>query len=164
MTPNAESAFDNWILPRRRGRRFLGVLRWGIAWGSVIFLGADMAITAAPTFGKLADLARIRLNDWGDLERRLKVPGAGLEALGPEVGAGVGLLRAVGAESYRLSPAIRGGPVNRDPYPYLTQRIEEAAWPIPFDPASRFVLRRIEESTVCKPLSAANGIAIDHCD
>lgn len=162
MTPNAESAFDNRTLPKRRGRRLLGVFRWGVAWGSVIFLGADMAITTAPTFGKLADLVRVRLDHWAHLERLLKAPGAGLEALGPEVGAGVGLLKAVGAESYRLSPAIRGGLVNRDPY--LTQRIEEAAWPIPFDPASRFVLRRIGEDAVCKPLSAADGIAIDHCD
>ena len=162
MTPITECSLENSIRLKGESGRFLVLLRSFIAWASVIVLGADMAITAAPTFEQLADLVRSRFDHWGDLDRRLRVPGTGLEVLGQEVVAGVGLLRAVGAENYRLSLAIRGEVFNRDPY--LTQRIEETAWPIPFDPASHFVLRRSGENTVCKQLSAAGGMAIDYCD
>ena len=147
---------ENSIGPKRESGRFLLLVRLVIAWGSVIILGADVAITAAPTFRQLADLARIRLNYWGDLERRLKVPGAELEAMAPEVRAGVGLLRGAAAPSYRLSPAIQGEAVRL--------WIEETAWPTPYDPASHFVLRRGEENTSCRQLSATKGLAIDYCD
>ena len=115
-----------------------------------------MAITAAPTFRQLADLARMRLNHWGDLERRLRLPGDDPEAMAPEVRAGIGLLRGVAAPTYRLSPTLQGEAVRL--------WIEETAWPTPYDPASHFVLRRAEENTSCRQLSATKGMAIDYCD
>ena len=148
--------------PRRRTGRLLLWTRRIAAWVGVMLLGAAMAISSAPKVSELGNLALLRIENWTYLEQQLKVPGSGLEALHPDIGAAVKLLRAAGAPSYRLSPAIRQDEVRQDVF--LTQRIEETAWPIPFDASAHFVIRKAEENLSCRQLAAEKGMAIDYCD
>ena len=153
---------QNWIPRKAKTARAHRTVRWVVAWVTVTLLAADLAIVSAPRFADLLDHAQRRLKNWDDLEEQLLIPGAGLEFLGPDVVAAVHLLRSVRATTYRLSPAIRQDAVTQDAY--LTQRVEETAWPIPYDPASHYLVRRNTEKSSCMELSSDRGMAVDYCD
>ena len=147
ISNSPEPACQDWIF-RMRG---------GLAMAAILALAATAHYDIARSFGVLARLVVARINTWAALEAALIRPDTGREKLLPAVTSAAGLIKAYGAGSFRLSPAVAADS-------YLSQRIAEVAWPSVIAPASPLVLRLRSEMTGCTPLSEGPEVALDRCD
>jgi len=91
---------------------------------------------------RLVSAANAQLRSGATHRINLTTPRSGELALTEPVFHTVELLRANGAPSFRLSPAMRAEP-------FVHQRLVEGAWPIRFNDRSEFELGYLSEHTEC---------------
>lgn len=91
---------------------------------------------------RLFETATVKLRHAANHPGDLTTPRSGEIALTEPVLHTVGMLRANGIDSFRLSPAV-------SEEPFVRQRLIEGSWPIRFDESSSFLVAYLGEQTDC---------------